>query len=174
MKPQSAGGRNRRRKNRGEAPPLPPAEVFQTALAAGSPDRGNRGCAAASRNKIEERPRRRQGEIRKALPAAKRTVQGARILPPQRRGGFPFCRRRRGEKKAPATGAGKRAAQGQKRCPWSKILRHWGSPFSARAHAVTATDRESTPGSWQKTGRSKPDAFYARPPPRSGGGRLKF
>ena len=60
--------------------------------------------------------------------------------------------------------------RGKSAAPGAKFFAIGVSPFSARAHAVTATDRESTPGSWQKTGRSKPDAFYARPPPALGAG----
>lgn len=163
MKPQSAGGRNRRKKNRGKTPPLSQTAVFQTALAAGSPERGNRGCAAASRNKIEERPRRRQGEIRKALPAAKRTVQGARILPPRRRW-LPVLQEAERREKSAGHRRGKKSGAGAKALPLEQNSSPLGDGSPCKGHAVTATDRESTPGSWQKTGRSKPDAFYARPP----------
>ena len=98
MRLQSAGGRNRRKKNRGEAPPRPPAEVFQTALAAGSPERGNWGCAAGGDEigGIGKCPAADNGEIRETPPAARRAAQSARIPTPpvKRHPDFP-CHERR-------------------------------------------------------------------------------
>ena len=59
---------------------------------------------------------------------------------------------------------GKKGGAGVKALPLEQNSSPLGNGSPCKGHAVTAADRESTPGLWQKTGRSKPDAFYARPP----------
>ena len=69
---------------------------------------------------------------------------------------------------------GKKSGAGVKALPLEQNSSPLGDGSPCKGHAVTAADRESTPGSWQKTGRSKPDAFYARPPPALGAGVGNF